>query len=71
MDKVSRDLLALGMKYYKLVTELLTGHCTLWCHLHIQASWKAPCTGNVDRRKYLPTMYFVDAQLWLGREQKS
>jgi hypothetical protein len=36
-EKLSSDLLALGRTGYRLVTGLLTAHCTLRQHLHVMS----------------------------------
>jgi hypothetical protein len=35
LENMSRDILALDRKQWRLVIGLLTGHCTLRWHLHI------------------------------------
>jgi hypothetical protein len=67
IEETSRDLFSLDNKHCRLVTGILTGHCSCEAaYKNLQVSQKVPCRGNVGRRRHPPTMYFIIAQLSIG-----
>jgi hypothetical protein len=63
-DKLPRDLLALDNKQCRLLTGILTGHCSgKAAYKNVWVSQKVLCAGYMSRRRNPPTIYFINAQL--------
>lgn len=56
---VLRDMLVLGRKHCKVVTGILTGHCTLRWHMHVMGLSESA----TYRMRSLSTIYFITSHL--------
>lgn len=67
LDKMSRDLLASDRKQRRLITGLLTGHCTLRRILHVVGFWES----YVSRRRNVGRTYSLQLCMFrvVGHEE--